>query len=122
MLIERPVSLACAGIALALVVPESFALWGQPDKLPGLVLLPGAVIGAVAAYLGTAVACSYRRPLGHAFRLVAWVCLGVGIGIITIYFGLRAPEWWSKLLFLGTGGLPLFAPVVGRFRGWQKPL
>lgn len=122
MLFERPVSLALAGIALALVVPESSELREQSDKLPGLILIPGAVIGAVAAYLGTAVACSYYRTLGRTLRVVAWGCLGVGIGIITIYFGLRAPEWWSRLLFLGTGCLPLFAPVVGLFRGWRKPL
>ena len=120
MLFERPVSLAAAGIALALVVPELFALWEQPDKLPGLILMPGAVIGAAAAYLGTAVACSYYRTLARALRLVAWGCLGVGIGIITIYFGLRVPEWWGKLLFLGTGCLPLFAPVVGLCQGWRK--
>jgi len=122
MLIERPVSLAAAGIALALVVPEAFRLWEHSDRFPGLVLLPGAVVGAVAVYLGTAVACSYHRPPGRTLRRVAWACLGVGIGITTIYFGLRPPAWWSKLLFLGTGCLPLFAPVVGLFRGWGKPL
>ena len=115
-------SLAAAGIALALVVPETSALWGLPDKLPGLVFIPGAVIGGIAAYMGAAIASSYYKPLGRVLRIVAWVCLGVGIGIITIYFGLRAPEWWSKLLFLGTGCLPLFAPFVGLFRGWQESL
>ena len=122
MLFERPLSLVTAGIALAMVVPELSALREQPDQVPGLILIPGAAIGAVGVYLGIAVARSYYRTLGRTLRLMAWGFLGAGRGAGTIYFGLRAPEWWSKLLFLGTGCLPLFAPVVGLFRGWRKPL
>ena len=122
MLFERPLSLVTAGIALAMVVPELSALREQPDQVPGLILIPGAAVGAVGVYLGIAVARSYYRTLGRTLRLVAWGCLGVGIGIITICFGLRAPEWWGKLLLLGAGCLPLFALVAALFRGWRKRL
>jgi hypothetical protein len=120
MLLEKPVSFAAAGISLAIMVPQLSALLEQSSQVPGPALAAGAVISAIAIYLGGSVASTHSKKLGRTLRLSTWGILGLGMSVSTVYFGLRAPEWWTKLLFLAAGCLPLFAHVAVLFKGWQK--
>ena len=118
MLFERPVSLATAGISLAIMIPEFNALVEQPNQVPGTALIVGAVIGAISIYIGSATASTYYKTLGRTLRLAVWGLLGLGMTICTCYFGIRVQEWWHKLFFFGTGCLPLFAHLSVLFKGW----
>jgi hypothetical protein len=122
MLFERPISFVITGISLAIMVPESSALLEQPNQIPGSILIAGTVIGAVGIYLGSTVASSYYKALGRALRLTMWGFLGLGMSVGTVYFGLRASEWWNQLLFFGAGCLPLFAHVAALLQGWSNGL
>ena len=123
MLFERPVSLAATGISLAIAIPEFSALLEQPHRVPRSLLIASALIGAFGIYLGSAVASSYRTRLGRTLRLAVWGFLGLGMTICTCYLGIRTPEWSNKLLFLGTGCLPLSAHVAVLLKGWhERPL
>ena len=119
MLFERPVSLATAGISLAIMIPEFNALVEQPNQVPGTALIVGAVIGAISIYVGSATASTYYKTLGRTLRLAVWGLLGLGMTICTCYFGLRTQEGWHKLIFFGTGCLPLFAHLAVLFQGWR---
>jgi membrane protease YdiL (CAAX protease family) len=116
MLMERPLALATTGISLALMIPECNALMEQPNQFPGAVLIAGVLIGAVGIYVGSTTASSYYKALGRAIRLTVWGLLGLGMSIVTVYFGLRVTEYWQKALFLGTGCLPLLAYLGIVFR------
>ena len=120
MLFERPISLATTGISLAILVPEFSALLKKPNQVPRTILIAGVLIGAVGIYLGSAVASSYYKTLGRALRLAVWGFLGLGMSIGTVYFGLRAPEYWHKVIFFGTGCLPLIAHVLVLLQGWRR--
>ena len=118
MLFEQPISIATTGISLVIMVPEFSKLLEQPNQVPGPTLIAGAVISAVGIYLGSAAANSYYKTLGRTLRLAVWGLLGLGMTICTCYFGLRTQEWWYRLIFFGTGCLPLFAHVAVLFKGW----
>ena len=120
MLFERPISLATTGISLAIMVPEFSKLLEQPNQAPGSILIAGALIGAVGIYLGGTAASSYYKTLGRTLRLTVWGFLGLGMTICTCYFGLRTQEWWYRLIFFGTGCLPLFAHLAVLFQGWRR--
>jgi len=120
MLFERPVSLATTGISLAITVPEFSALLEQPNQVPRSILIAGALISALGIYLGSTIASSYHKRLGRTLRLTVWGFLGLGMSIGTVYFGLRAPEHWHKVLFFGTGCLPLIAHVLVLLQGWRR--
>ncbi len=122
MLFERPVSLAITGISLAITVPEFSALLEQPNRAPGSILIVGALIGALAIYLGSTIASLYHKRLGRTLRLAVWGLLGLGMSIGTVYFGLRAPEYWHKVFFFGAGCLPLIAHVLVLLQGWRRGL
>jgi hypothetical protein len=120
MLFERPVSLATTGISLAIIVSEISALLEQPNQVPSSMLVAGALIGAVGIYLGSTIASSYHKRLGRTLRLTVWGFLGLGMSIGTVYFGLRAPEYWHKVFFFGAGCLPLSAHVLVLFGLWGR--
>ena len=122
MLLERPGSFVITGISLAMMVPEASALLEQPNRIPGSILIAGALIGAVGIYLGSTVASSYYRTLGRTLRLTAWGFLGLAMSVSMVYFGLRAPGWGNQLLFFGAGCLPLFAHVAALLQGWRNGL
>ena len=117
MLFERPVSLATTGIALAIMIPECNALLERPNQVPGPALIAGAVIGAIGIYVGSTTASTYYKTLGRTLCLAVWGLLGLGMTICTCYFGTRVQEWWHKLIFFGTGCLPLFAHLAVLFHG-----
>ena len=94
MLFERPVSLITTGISLAILIPECSALLEQPNQVPGAALIVGAVIGAIGIYVGTATASTYYKTVGRTIRLTLWELLALGMSIGTVYFGLRATEYW----------------------------
>jgi len=122
MLFERPVSLVTTGISLAIMIPECSALLQQPNQVPGLVLIAGAVIGAVGIYLGSSVARSYYKTLGRGLRLTAWGSLGIAMSMSTFYFGVRAPEWGNRLLFFGAGCLPVGTYLAVLLQAWREGL
>ena len=119
MLLERPISIATTGISLVIMVPEFSKLLEQPNQVPGPTLIAGAVISAVGIYLGSAAANSYYKTLGRTLRLAVWGLLGLGMTICTCYFGIRVQEGWHKLIFFGTGCLPLFAHLAVLFQWWR---
>lgn len=118
MLFERPVSLATTGISLAIMIPECNALLEQPNQVPGAALIVGAAIGAIGIYVGSMTASSCHKTPGRTIRLIMWGLLATGLSIGTVYFGLWAPEYWQKLLFLGAACLPLFAYFGPVFQRW----
>ena len=122
MLFERPVSLVATGISLAIMIQECNALLKQPNQVPGPTLIAGAVIGAIGIYLGSTTASTYYKTLGRTLRLAVWGLLGLGMTICTCYFGIRVQEWWHKLIFFGSGCLPLFAHLAVLFHGWRGGL
>ena len=119
MLFERPVSLATTGIALAIMIPECNALLERPNQVPGPALIAGAVIGAIGIYVGSTTASTYYKTLGRTLCLAVWGLLGLGMTICTCYFGTWVQEWWHKLIFFGTGCLPLFAYLAVLFQWWR---
>jgi len=116
MLIERPISFAITGSSLVIMARELL----EPNQIPGPMLIGGAVIGAFGIYLGSGIASTYYKTLGRTLRLAVWGFLGLGMSISTVYFGLRAQDWWYKLIFFGAGCLPLFAHFAVLFQEWRR--
>ena len=121
MLMERPLAFAMTGISLAIMIPECNALMEKPNQVPGAALIVGAAIGAIGIYVGSSTARSYSKTLGRNIRLTLWGLLGLGMGIGIVYFGLRAPVHWQKVLFLAAGCLPFLAYIGAVFRGLRNP-
>jgi hypothetical protein len=120
MLVGRQISYFTIGIWVALTVPSFSKLLEQPNQIPGPILIAGAVIGAIGIYLGSGIASTYYKMLGRILRLAVWGFLGLGMSISTVYFGLRAQDWWYKLIFFGAGCLPLFAHLAALFQVWRR--
>ncbi len=112
MLYESPLSLAAIGIAAALIVPECTAILDQPDKIPSMTLVVGAIIGAFGVYALTAVASSHEKLAVRLSLVTIWGGLALGLSVGVGICAPGGPELWRKIALLGAASAPILAFTV----------
>lgn len=119
MLIERQVSIFCAGISTAIVVPEFFPTFIKHVPVtdgPHVSLVIGTVLGALGVLTGMLLVAdeiSYAEGWGWRsfclIKILLWIIFALGLSAGTAYFALNTSDiLWSILL-----GLASLAPLIG---------
>jgi hypothetical protein len=109
---ERPIALACAGIAIALVAPEYLTLTRAAPAPPGLGLVAGAILGGLGVYGGSFMAAEREARVTRVLAFGFWILLALGLSGALFLAALQSPGWGPRLFF-GLGGvLPLVGPVA----------
>lgn len=106
MLYEIPLSLAAIGIAAALIVPECTAILDQPEAIPSMTLVVGAIIGTFGVYGMASVLSTHENRLMRLLFMT--ICGGIAIGL-SIGVGIcapRGPELWHRIALFVAASLP----------------
>jgi MFS family permease len=109
---ERPIALACAGIAIALVAPEFLTLTRPESAPPGTGLVVGAVLGALGVYGGSFMAAERQARSARALAFGFWILLALAFSGALFLAAVQSPTWGHRLVFGLSGILPLVGPVV----------
>lgn len=119
MLIERQLSIFCAGISAALVVPECYPVYMKQAPVsagPHVGLLIGTALGAIGVFLGILLVAEhleYADGWGERLRalsmLLAWALFAIGLSAATALVALHAPGLgWRIVLAVDS-----LAPLTG---------
>lgn len=119
MLIERQLSIFCAGISTAIVIPEFYPAFMKNVPVadgPHVGLLIGAVLGALGVLTGMLLAgeeISYAEGWGWRLfcliKIFLWIIFALGLSAGTAYFALQTSDIiWGILL-----GLVSLTPLTG---------
>ena len=106
MMIERQVSIALVGVAVAVVLPEYADMRHHPEYAPHAALLVGTLLGALGTLMGTLVFTDNDSLL---FKLLMWClwCLPSGFLSLTAVLGVlhsAGPVW--QMVFAVSAPLP----------------
>ena len=112
MQLERPIGIAFAGLAIALVAPEYITL-SRPDAAsPSTALVLGAVLGALGVYVGSIMAAERVTRSTRVLAFGFWILLAFALSGALFLAVAQSHTWGYRLLF-GLGGLlPLVGPVA----------
>jgi len=117
MMIERQVSIALAGIGVAVVLPEFMNMRHHAEYVPGSALLIGTLVGALGALFGTAVAASYDS-WGRWIRMAIWIAVAAGFSFVDLVGGLRQPGAGWQIGFAVAGLAAVAGPAAVVRRLW----
>lgn len=119
MLIERQVSIFCAGISTAIVIPEfipTFIKHVPVTDSPHISLLIGTLLGALGVLTGMLLAVdeiSYAEGWGWRLfcliKILLWIIFALSLSAGTAFFALQTSDILWRIL-LGLGSL---APMIG---------
>ncbi|MDO8282822.1 MAG: hypothetical protein Q7U10_09430 [Thermodesulfovibrionia bacterium] len=119
MLIERQVSIFCAGISTAIVIPEFFPTFIKHVPVtdgPHVGLLIGTSLGALGVLTGMLIAVdeiSYAEGWGwRSFCLIKiflWIVFALGLSAGTAFFAFNTSDILWRILL----GVVSLTPLIG---------
>ncbi|MBI4825905.1 MAG: hypothetical protein HY807_05725 [Nitrospirae bacterium] len=118
MLIERQVSIFCAGISTAIVIPEFFQTFVKHVPVtdgPHVGLLIGTAIGALGVLMGMLLVAdelSYAEGWGWRLfcliKILLWIIFALGMSAGTAFFALNTSDILWRILL----GLVSLTPLI----------
>ncbi|MBI4844266.1 MAG: hypothetical protein HY809_08105 [Nitrospirae bacterium] len=124
MLVERQLSIFCAGISTAIAIPEFYPTiikHAPVTEGPHVALLIGTSLGAFGAFLGILLAVEdYSYAGGRGWRLfcmsrmLAWIIFALCLSAGTAFIALKSSYiiWW---MLLGVASLSPLISLIAAF-------